>query len=110
MVKRAISIVLGALAGVALWFAYDAVRAEGLHSDPDAQGCVRGDWTECVDYVTPVEALPPALAAQSCKAWLGDSKSASIALLSQCLHAARKDNDGERVEQIKRARAIATSS
>jgi hypothetical protein len=41
---------------------------------------------------------------------LGDSKSASIALLSQCLHAARKDNDGERVEQIKRARAIATSS
>ncbi|MEQ1863647.1 MAG: hypothetical protein ABL996_03235 [Micropepsaceae bacterium] len=110
MVKRAISIVLGAAAGVALWFVYDAVRAEGLHSDPDAQGCVRGDWTECVGYVTPVEALRPVPAAQPCKIYLGTSSGASLAILSQCLHAARRQNDGGRVEQIKRARAIATSS
>ena len=110
MVKRAIVIVLGAAAGVVLWFAFDAVRADDLHSDPHSQGCVNGDWTECVDYVTPVEPVRPVPAAQPCKAWLGNSNSASIAVLSQCLRAARRGQDAGRAEQVRRARAVAASA
>ncbi len=110
MVKRAIAIVLGAAAGVALWFAFDAVRADDLQSDPRSQGCTNGDWTECVGYVAPVEVLRPVPAAQPCKAWLGGSDGASIATLSRCLRAARQGKDGARVEQVKRARSIAASS
>ena len=110
MVKRAISIVLGAVAGVALWFVFDAVRGGDLNADPSAQGCVSGDWAECVGYATPTEVLRPVPAAQPCKVWLGSAKGASTALLSQCLRAARQGKDAVRVEQIIRARAIATSS
>lgn len=111
MVKRAISIVLGAAAGVALWFAFDAVRADELHADPEAQGCLfdKAAMTSCVGYVAPVEPPQP-VAAPPCKAWLGGANAASIAMLSQCLRAARRGQDSERLERVKRARAIATSS
>ena len=112
MVKRAIAIVLGAAAGVALWFAFDTVRASELRADPAAEGCLfdKAVMTSCVGYAAPIEVLRPAPAAAPCKAWLGGSDSASIAMLSRCLRAARRGTDGERVEQVKRARAIATSS
>ena len=110
MVKRAIAIVLGAAAGVALWFAFDAVRASDLHADPGSEGCMMDDLTTCIGYVAPTEALRAAPVTPPCKAWLGHSNSASIAVLSQCLHAARRGQDAGRVEQVRRARAIAASS
>lgn len=112
MVKRAIAIILGAAAGVLLWFAFDSVRASEFSADPSAEGClfVKGAMTSCVGYVTPTEVLRPAPTVPPCKAWLGGSDAASIAMLSKCLRAARQSKDGERIEQIKRARAIATSS
>jgi nitrogen fixation-related uncharacterized protein len=112
MVKRAISIVLGAVAGVALWFAFDTVRADELLADPSAEGCLfdKASMSSCVGYVAPVEALRPVSAAAPCKAWLGGSDVASIAMLSKCLRAARQGTDAARLEQVKRARAIAASS
>ena len=112
MVKRAISIVLGAAAGVALWLVFNAVLMARSHAEPGTEGCLREAFVECVGFEKP---QPPAIEparpiAAPCKGWLSATNAGSVVLLSQCLHQARSDRDAQRFEQIKRAQALATSS
>ena len=58
MVKRAISIVLGAAAGVALWFAFNAVLNARSQEDSSAAGCLREAFVECVGFKASQQAAP----------------------------------------------------
>ena len=103
MVKRVIAIGLGAVAGITLWYAVQWLRAPA-DADTDAfsiENCVRDAYVDCVDFA-------PDSAPQPCKDWLtGD---ADAALLSQCLHGARRERDAVRIENFLRAQRIAASS
>lgn len=117
MVKRAISIVVGAAAGAALWFALYAVLTARSEADPSMDGCVQGGLVECIGYETPQRTLPPARPsspiAVPCKGWLNATGEGAMAMLSQCLHQARRggaSDDAAGIESIRRRRAIAASS
>jgi hypothetical protein len=112
MVKRAVAMVLGALAGVLLWHAVAWVRAS---AEPDAistENCVRDAYVDCVGQGEALpnlqDELPSEPVAQPCKDFL--SEGAGVAALSQCLHEVRRENGIERVKALERARQIATSS
>lgn len=103
MVKRLVAIGLGAVAGITLWYAVDWLRAPA-DADEDAvsiENCVRDAFVDCVDFA-------PDSAPQPCKDWLtGDG---NAAVLSQCLHGARRERDAVRIENFQRAQRIAASS
>jgi len=98
MVKRAIAIVLGAAAGSALWFVFDAVVLAPPKADPRAQACASEEMIVCAGYEVPASAkVAPALpAAQPCKAFLSATGAAPLQQLSACLHeTARAKQDAQ---------------
>lgn len=103
MVKRVIAVGLGAVAGIALWYA-----VHWLHTPADGdvisiENCVRDAFVDCVDFTPGGDVAP-----QPCKDWLtGD---ADAALLSQCLQGARRERDAVRIENFQRAQRVAASS
>ena len=103
MVKRVIAVGVGAIAGIALWYA-----VHWLHTPADAdvisiETCVHDAYVDCVGF-----APDGNLAPQVCKDWLtGD---AGAALLSECLHGARRERDAVRIKNFERAQRIAASS
>jgi hypothetical protein len=114
MVKRAIAIVAGAAAGVALWYFVVWAREE-MQPEPAMSF---GDCThygyDCVGY-EPEEpkGLPAPVApsvADPCKSWLSGAAGSGTADLSRCLHTARRGDDLERLEQAKWARRTAAPS
>jgi hypothetical protein len=110
MVKRAIAILLGAAAGVALWYlavwAREAMQPQPVMSFGD---CVRYGY-DCVSYdAEPQEIIPliaPAAPADPCKSWLAGADG-GVAALSQCLHTARR---GVEREQLEKARWVQRTS
>ena len=112
MVKRAVAMALGALAGVLLWYAVAWVRSPAEEDAISIENCVRDAYVDCVSQD---EALPEAPTeapnepvAQPCKDFLNEE--AGVEALSQCLHEARRENGVERVRAIEQAQKIATSS
>jgi hypothetical protein len=88
MVKRVIAAFAGAIAGALLWFAFHAFISAKAEPDATVEACESGPLVDCVGYAAPERAPSDAVtAAASCKHWLS-GEGASIALLSQCLHAA----------------------
>ena len=57
MVKRAVAMALGALAGVLLWYAVDWVRSPAEEDAISIENCVRDAYVDCVGQD---EALPEA--------------------------------------------------
>jgi len=114
MVKRAIAIGVGALAGVALWYlavwAREAMQPEPVMSFGD---CAHYGY-DCVSYEPAQPATVPApvapIAADPCKSWLSGGQDAGTAMLSQCLHTARRGDAAERLEQAKWTRRTGASS
>jgi hypothetical protein len=92
MVKRVIAAFAGAIAGALLWFAFNALASAVPDADVTVQACERGPLIDCVRFEAPVEAPRETEAATAvaapCKGWLGGD-ARSLALLSECLHAAR---------------------
>jgi hypothetical protein len=102
MVKHAVAMMLGALAGVLLWHAAQWVRAQAHESEViTVETCEPGALVDCVDYETPA---PIEQAPDPCKDWLADG--GARAVLSQCLHGVARAREGERVG----TRAIAGST
>lgn len=111
MVKRAIAILLGAVAGILLWYVFDWWRTPaGAKEMPvSVADCVHHAMVDCVDAEGFVPA-PPAEepVAQPCKDWLSEGLGASA--LSACLQEVRRGRDAVRIENFKRAQRIAQSS
>jgi hypothetical protein len=102
MVKRAVAMMLGALAGVLLWHAAQWVRAQAHESEViTVETCEADALVECVDYEAPA---PAERAPDPCMDWLADG--GARAALSQCLHGIARARDSERVG----ARGIAGST
>jgi len=111
MVKRAIAILLGAVAGILLWYVFDWWRtpAEVEAVPLSVADCVQHAMVDCVDAEGFVPAPPAAgSVAQPCKDWLSEDLGA--AALSACLQEARRGRDAVRLENFKRAQRIAASS
>jgi len=111
MVKRVVAMLLGALAGVVLWYVVDWVRspAEAEADSVSIENCVRDAYVDCVSYddVLPTPEAPREPVARPCKDFL--SEDAGVAALSACLHEVRGDDAG-RVKAFRRAQQIAGSS
>ncbi len=91
MVTRAVAVVVGALAGVLLWYAVQWVRVQAHESSViTVETCEPGALVDCVAYEAPA---PMDEAPQPCKDWLADG--ATRAALSQCLHGIARARDGE---------------
>ena len=119
MVKRAITLVAGAAAGAALWFIVSAWASGPSDPEPSVVSCVREALIDCVGYEAPAPAqaslpdAPPIEIIEPCKGWLSATGDGAMALLSQCLHEARRGTDRAeeaRKEEARRKRAIAASS
>lgn len=114
MVKRVVAMLLGALAGIVLWYAVDWVRspAEAEADSVSIENCVRDAYVDCVgqDEAFPdaQDAAPRMPLAQPCKDFLNDD--AGVAALSACLHEVRRANDAGRGKALRRAQLIAGSS
>jgi hypothetical protein len=111
MVKRVVAMLIGALAGVALWYAVDWVRspAEAEADSVSIENCVRDAYIDCVSEDEAFPTTPEApLIAQPCKDFL--SEEAGVAALSACLHEVRRGDDVARVKAFQRAQLVAGSS
>jgi hypothetical protein len=113
MVKRVVAMLLGALAGVALWYVVDWVRSpvEAEADSVSIENCIRDAYVDCVGADEAFPAAPEAPnepVAQPCKDFL--SEGAGVAALSACLHEVRRGNNAEHVNAAKRAQLIAGSS
>lgn len=110
MVKRAIAVVLGAIAGVLLWYLFDWMRSPAEASDTmSIENCLQDGYVGCVEFRTPAQPAPAfETVARPCKDWLGGD--AGSAALSRCLHEARRDRDAVRLENFKRAQRIAAAN
>lgn len=101
MVKRAVAVVIGACAGLLLWHFVGWLQTPSEDDVISVESCVRDKFVDCVAHETPAPAVAP------CKAWL--SGSTDVSALSRCLHEARRDEDGVRFDEAKRARLIGGS-
>jgi hypothetical protein len=114
MVKRVVAMLLGAFAGVVLWYVVDWVRspAEAEADSVSMENCIRDAYVDCVSDDQAFEAVPEEAprepVAAPCKDFL--SEEAGVAALSACLHEVRRGNDAERIRAFERAQKIATSS
>lgn len=113
MVKRVVAMLLGAFAGVVLWYVVDWVRspAEAEVDSVSIENCARDAYIDCVsegEGLPEVLEAPSEPVAQPCKDFL--SEDAGIAALSACLHEVRRGGDAGRVKAVQRARLIAGSS
>jgi hypothetical protein len=114
MVKRVVAMLLGAFAGVVLWYVVDWVRSpvEAEADSVSIENCIRDAYVDCVSDDQTFEAVPNEAQRESvaapCKDFL--SEEAGVAALSACLHEVRRRNDAERVRAFERAQKIATSS
>jgi hypothetical protein len=111
MVKRAVAMALGAIAGMLLWHFVDWVRSPAA-ADEDTvnfENCLRDALVDCAEFDEPWAPAPaPEPIAAPCKDWLsGDPEAAA---LSQCLMEARRSRDAVRIQNFGRARRIAASS
>jgi hypothetical protein len=111
MVKRAIAIALGAVAGVLLWHVVEWIRTP-VEADADpvsVENCLRGALVDCAEFEAPLAPIPaPEPIAGPCKDWL--TGEADAAALSQCLMEARRSRDAVRIQNYERAQRIAASS
>ncbi len=113
MVKRVVAMLLGAFAGVVLWYVVDCVRSptEAEADSVSFENCVRDAYVDCVGYDDVLPTAPEAPrepVAQPCKDFL--SEDAGVAALSACLHEVRRGDDAGRVKAVQRAQLIAGSS
>lgn len=111
MVKRVVAMLIGAIAGTALWYGVAWLRSP-VEADADPisiENCVRDAYIDCVGAgeAFPEEA-PREPVAQPCKDFL--SEGAGVGALSACLHEVRRGSDGERAKAFERAQQIARSS
>lgn len=112
MVKRVVAMLLGAFAGVVLWYVVDWVRspAEAEADSVSIENCARDAYIDCVsdDAFPAAPEAPSEPVAQPCKDFLNED--AGVAALSACLHEVRRGNNAEHVDAVKRAQLIAGSS
>jgi len=114
MVKRVVAMLLGAFAGIALWYVVDWVRspAEAEADSVSIENCVRDAYIDCVSEGEAFSAAPDEAprepVAQPCKDFL--SEDAGVGALSACLHEVRRENDAGRVKAFQRAQLFAGSS
>lgn len=102
MVKRAVAILAGVVAGLLLWTFVEWLRSPAEADDViSVDTCVHDKYVDCVSQQTPAPVVRP------CKEWLQGS---DVAALSRCLHEARRAEDGSQFDAAKRAAAIATST
>lgn len=113
MVKRVVAMLIGALAGTALWYAVAWLRSPvEAEADPiSIENCARDAYVDCVSeddafHVAPEAPSEPV--AQPCKDFLNED--AGVAALSACLHEVRRGEDAGRVKTLQRAQLLAGSS
>lgn len=114
MVKRVIAMLIGAIAGTALWYGVAWLRSpvEAEADSVSIENCMRDAYIDCVSegetFPAAPDEAPREPVAQPCKEFL--SEGAGVGALSACLHEVRRGNDGERAKAFERAQKIARSS